>query len=130
MHPVIRFRTPLFDVSVEEPNPINPIRGSSLLEWLRARRPDDMEMSETAAEDWGWYCDVSWRGATYLLGTSAEESPDGNHEWALQLEKHRSLLDKLLGRNELAANDPCLAYLRQVLGQELAFKDVVVELGP
>src|SRR5258708_14301116 len=124
MHPVIRFKTTLFDLAAEKPNPINPIRGSSILEWLRARRPEGMEMSESGAEDWGWYCDVTWRGATYLLGSSAEESSDGNHEWSLQLEKSRSLVDKLLGRNQLGADDACLAYLRDVLGKDPAITDV------
>jgi hypothetical protein len=130
MHPVIRFKTTLFDLAAEKPNPINPIRGSSILEWLRARPPEDMEMSDSAAEDWGWYCDVTWPGATYLLGASAEEAGDGNHEWALQLEKSRSLVDKLLGRNKLAEDDFCLATLREVLSQEPAFTEVTVELGP
>lgn len=130
MHPVLRFKTTLFDLAAEKPNPINPIRGSSILEWLRARRPNGMEMSEPAAEDWGWYCDVTWRGATYLLGSSAEESSDGNHEWTLQLDKSRSLVDKLLGRNKLAADDSCLVTLRETLSGEAAFTDVTIELGP
>jgi hypothetical protein len=39
MHPAIHFKSRLFDVAREPENPINPIRGTSPLEWLRAHVP-------------------------------------------------------------------------------------------
>ena len=61
MHPVIHFQSRLFDVAREPENPINPIRGTSLLEWLRAHVPAHLAMSAPEAEDWGWYSHVDWR---------------------------------------------------------------------
>ena len=52
MHPVIHFQSRLFDVAREPENPINPIRGTSLLEWLRAHVPAHLAMSAPEAEDW------------------------------------------------------------------------------
>lgn len=129
MHPVIRFRSRLFDLSKEPPNPINPIPGASLLEWLRARVPASLSMSEPAAEDWGWYSDVQLEGRSYLIGSSADESEDGNHEWALQIEKTRSLREKMLGQAKMSGDDACLALIQHLLQQEQAFTDVSVELG-
>jgi hypothetical protein len=61
MHPAIHFQSRLFDVAREPENPINPIRGTSLREWLRAHVPAHLAMSAPEAEDWGWYSHVDWR---------------------------------------------------------------------
>lgn len=130
MHPVIRFQSKLFDVSREPENPINPIRGSSLLEWIRARAPAHLAMSAPEAEDWGWYAEIDWQGRAYLVGANAHESPDGNHEWVLQIEKSRTVKERLLGRGRLSAGDPCFTFLHDLIVREPAFRDVTVEDGP
>lgn len=130
MHPVIRFNSKMFDVSIEPENPINPIRGSSLLAWLRERMPQGSAMSEPAAEDWGWYSHLDWHGRTYLIGSSANEEPDGDHEWVLQIEKSRSLRERLLGRAKMTDSDPCFQYLRDLMAKEPSFANLMVELGP
>lgn len=129
MYPVIRFETKLFDVSLETPNPVNPIRGSSLLTWLKARLPAGATMAEPDAEDWGWYADLRLDGQTYMIGSCLAEDEDSEPEWILQIEKHRSLSDKLLGKNKLRVDDPCLLLLRGLVEAEPAFAKVSVELG-
>ena len=126
LHPVIHFQSRLFDVSAEPENPINPIRGASLLDWLRTRVPG---LSEPDAEDWGWYSHLVWQGRTYLVGASAEESDDGNHAWALQIDKHRTFKERLFGQGKMTADDPCLALLHGLIAREPAFTDVSVEHG-
>ena len=130
MHPVIRFRSRLFDVSREVENPINPIRGASLLDWLRARAPDNLAMSPPEAEDWGWYSHVDWQGRSYMLGSSANESLDGDHEWVLQFEKSRSFKERLLGQAKMSADDSCFSFFHSLVTQEPAFTGVSVEHGP
>jgi hypothetical protein len=127
MDPVIRFRSRLFDVSTEPENPINPIRGASLLDWLRTRMPAEVTMTDTEAEDWGWYVDLDWHGRRYMLGASAESGEDGMQDWALQIEKLRSFKEKLMGQAKMTAEDPVLAHLRSVIGAEAGFVDVVIE---
>lgn len=130
MHPVIHFKSNRFDISSEPENPINPIRGVSLLKWLFERVPKDLGMSEPDAEDWGWYSYVTWQGRRYLVGACAHESPDGNHEWVLQLDKTRSVVERLLGRARLTTDDHVLTLIMGLISSEPTFTEVSVESGP
>ena len=120
---VIRFMTEKFDVSKERPNPINPIPGESLLVWLRERAQSRVRLTEPDAEDWGWYSYADWNGRQYLIGASASDD-EGDREWILQVDKRRSMKEKLLGREAMAADDECAAYFQGLLEAEPAFKSV------
>ena len=130
MHPVIHFKSSRFDVSSEPENPINPIRGVSLLQWLLERLPKDLGMSEPDAEDWGWYSYVTWQGRQYLVGACVHESPDGNHEWVLQIDKNRGFIERLMGRARLTADDYVFSLIMGLISNEPAFTEVSVESGP
>jgi hypothetical protein len=123
---VIRFTTDRFDVSRERPNPINPIPGESLLAWLRERARPRVELTEPDAEDWGWYSFVDWDGRQYLLGASASDD-DGEREWVLQIDKQRSMKEKLLRRATMTADDACAAFFQDLLQREPAFRSVTVD---
>ena len=123
---VIRFTTDHFDVSRERPNPINPIPGESLLVWLRERARPRVELTEPDAEDWGWDSFVDWDGRQYLLGASASDD-DGEREWVLQIEKQRSMKEKLFGRAAMTADDACAAFFQDLLQREAAFRAVTVD---
>lgn len=123
---VIRFMTDKFDVSKEPTNPINPIPGQSLLVWLRAQSQGRTQLTEPDAEDWGWYSFADWNGRQYLIGSSASDD-DGEREWILQIDKQRSMKEKLLGREAMAADDECAAYFQALLAAEPAFKSVSVD---
>ncbi len=70
---LVSFRTAKFDVRAEDPNPINPIFGQSVLRWLRAELAKaHYTVTEPSTEDWGWYVDVEAEGAHYLVGASAD----------------------------------------------------------
>ena len=127
---VIRFNTAAFDVSKERPNPINPIPGESLLLWLRERARPDVEISEPAPEDWGWYSDLEWKGRNYMLGSSASEDENGQREWILQIEKHRSMTEKLIGRAKMSEDDACASYFQRLLESEATFEGVSVDPEP
>lgn len=127
MHPVIHFQSSLFDTSLEPENPINPIKGWSLLEWFRAHTPTELAMSAPDSEDWGWYSHVDWHGRTYMVGACAHEGPDGNHEWIVQIDKLRSLKEKLFGQAKMKPDDPCFLYFKELIAQEPAFTDVSTE---
>ena len=127
MHPVIHFQSRAFDIAAEPENPINPIPGSSLLDWLRSQIPS---MSEPAPEDWGWYSDLTHNGKNYLVGSCAHESSDGNHEWVLQIDKSRSLKEKMFGQAKMSTDDPLFSLVYGLIQQEPGFTDVTVESGP
>jgi len=120
---VIRFMTDKFDISKERPNPINPIPGESLLIWLREQAQSRVPMTDPDAEDWGWYSYADWNGRQYLIGASASED-EGELEWILQIDKQRSMKEKLLGREAMAADDECAAYFQALIDAEPAFKSV------
>lgn len=130
MQPTIHFHSRLFDVSGEPENPINPIRGMSVLAWLRTRVPTGVAMSAPEAEDWGWYCDLDWHGRHYLVGANANESDDGNHEWVVQIVKSRSFKERLLGQAKMSTDDPCLVCLHGLMARETQFTGVTIERGP
>jgi hypothetical protein len=127
MHFIIRFESTKFDLSREKENPINPIHGTSLLLWLRDKLAGQLQIPEPEAEDWGWYCYIIWSGRRYMLGSSAGQSADGNHEWILQVAKHRSFIETVLGKEKMQINDPCLQYFHGVIRNEPAFSNVSVE---
>jgi hypothetical protein len=60
-----------------------------------------------------------YQGATYLMcvaGNSDEEPgrPDYG-EWHVMLERHRTLMQKLLGKDKISASDPIVGKVREVL---------------
>lgn len=130
---VISFRTSRFDANKERPNPFNPIAGESVLVWIRDNvLTEEGESTEPDAEDWGWYMDVTLADSAYLVGASGQfELKDASAvsplEWLVQVEKARSFLDKLLGRNKMQADDPLVSKLVDALRSDAAFSDIAVE---
>ncbi|MFZ6722751.1 hypothetical protein [Undibacterium sp. Ji49W] len=121
----IRFNTNKFDVTLERPNPIHPIHGESLLVWLREQTLPDIQVSEPNVEDWGWYSYVDWKGRVYLLGSACtSEDEKGEREWVLLFEKQRSLTEKLLSREKMTKDDPCMHFFKQLLEREPEFSNL------
>ena len=118
---IIRFKTELFDISKEPENPINPIAGQSILSWLQKKLPA-LQMSDADAEDWSWYSNATFDMQNYLIGSAVEDGL-----WQLQIVKHRSLVNKLLGQNKQTDDDPCVRAVKQALEQEAAFTDLAIE---
>lgn len=127
MTAVFCFNTSKFDVAREPKNPINPIPGASLLEWLQKQVNGAVEVSTPEPEDWGWYSYVQWEGRNYLLGASASEAEGGDHEWVFQVVKQRSIWEKLLGRAAMSRDDECAKYFRGLLEREASFKGLTSE---
>ena len=125
---LVQFDSTKFDLAHESPNPINPIPGESVLRWLRDALGDGFTVSAPAAEDWGWYCDVTHAGAVYLLGASAEPNDDGSAHVMLQVHRHRSLKDRLTGANALQPDDPLTARIAALLRADPAVRNLEIEI--
>ena len=126
---VIAFRSARFDIAGERPNPINPIGGESVLRWLREKLSESRyETTEPDAEDWGWYSDVKADGAAYLVGASgeADDQAPGHVDWTIQIDRHRSLKDKLTGANKLAADDRLSAAIERLVRQDAGAGEIEV----
>jgi hypothetical protein len=131
MAQVISFTTGKFDISTEPPNPINPIFGASVLDWIGQRLADSpYSASQPAAEDWGWYISVEGSGAVYLVGASGQpEREPPEMDWMVQVDRQRSFKERLTGRNRMTADDPLAALLETIIRAESAFTNVSVERG-
>jgi hypothetical protein len=129
---VITFRSARFDVSGEPPNPINPIPGESVLRWLLEKLPaSGYGLTKPKPEDWGWYVDVRGNGASYLVGASGDAGDGrGDVDWTVQIHRHRSLKDKLTGRNQLRLDDPLSATIERVLREDAAVTALEIDRAP
>ncbi len=127
---LISLRTAKLDPSKEPPNTINPIAGQSILVWLRDHVLASAHQStEPDMEDWGWYIDVEVEDTWYMVGGIGYENEDDDsdeHEWLIQVHKHRSLMDKLRGRNKLEADDPLLVTIVGALRADPGFTEVEI----
>jgi len=127
MHHSISFVTEKFDVTKEDENSINPIYGQSLLLWLKEQVAETVQLEKPDTEDWGWYTTIDWKGRPYILGASAMESDQNGYEWIFQVEKNRTIKEKLFGREKMGKDDECLLFFKSVLNAEPEFKGVAVE---
>ena len=62
-----------------------------------------------------------------MLGSSASAEGSGCHEWVLQVVKSRSMIEKLLGRERMAADDPCASFFQGLLKTEPSFIGVTTD---
>lgn len=131
MNQTIHFKTSLFDVSTEKENPINPIYGISLLDWLRSELEEKIDITEPDAEDWGWYSTLDFEGNHYLIGACAffepGDDPAAELEWVFQVDKYRSFTDKMLGRNKMNTADNCFVFFKRFFEKHPAFNDIVID---
>jgi hypothetical protein len=132
---LIEFRSALFDVSSEPENPVNPIFGHSVLKWLGTRlAAEGIDAPEPDYEDWGWYVDLPAFGSTYLVGASSEEESEGAGgsalDWIVQVEKHRTFLDKLRGKNRMEADDPLCRRIEAIIRSEPSAQGVSTSFSP
>ena len=65
-----------------------------------------------------------------MLGSSASEDDSGNREWILQIEKHRSVTEKLLGPAKMSKDDECAKYFQRLLESEATFRGVSFDPEP
>jgi hypothetical protein len=126
---LVTFRSSKFDTSTETPNPINPIAGESVLLWLREQlRSSPYQAAAPAAEDWGWYMDVSGEGASYLVGASAAaDEPSASVDWTIQIQRHRSVIDKVTGANRMTDDDPLSVLVEGIIRADPGSGDVEAE---
>lgn len=131
MHYSISFKTSKFNVSTEKENPINPICGVSLLDWLREILKNQVNISKPEPEDWGWYSYLKYKDRIYLIGASVDcnkyQSNKSELEWIFQIDKQRSFIEKLLGKAKMNKNDPCLLFFKSFFESNPEFKDIYIE---
>ena len=130
MNQSIYFKSALFDPATEQQNPINPIRGASLINWLSRELHGTYEIDEAMPEDWGWYSYIEFAGRTYLIGAIAffeeGDDPGAEIEWAFQVDKIRTFREQLLGREKMREDDACFQFFKALFEASPHFQDVQV----
>jgi hypothetical protein len=98
------------------------------VEQLRVR---GLTVTEPDQEDWGWYFDAQFEGASYFVGVGGygdEVTSDPNRgQWRLMVEKHRTLWQKLSGANQLENHDAFVAVLKDILNSDPNLQFVGIE---
>ena len=117
------FETDRFNLSQPKEYFINDCcYGDDLAAWLRGKLAEmSIEATQPGQEDWGWYLDVRHNGNSYFVGIggNAQDETSGNRgEWRLMVEKHRSLMERLLGKNRLAGNEDIIKILQRIIEDE------------
>jgi len=116
MHYVISFESEKFDLDNEEENSINPIKGKSVGEWMKnLLKQDGVQVTKVYAEDWGWYIYATYQENKYLVGFIGipSESTDMAAEIIVQVNKNRSFIESILGKNKLTENDIFLGIIQR-----------------
>lgn len=128
----ITFRTDKFNLSVVGSDFINDCCfGEDLSRWLASELPSAGIVADVICmEDFGWANLAECQGAPYLMcvaGNSDEDPANPNcGEWHVMLERERTLVQKLLGRNRISRSDPIVGKVARLL-RDAGFAEVAVE---
>ncbi|WP_202840746.1 hypothetical protein [Luteimonas saliphila] len=128
----ITFKTDKFNLSVVGSDFINDCCfGEDLSNWLASELPSTGVTADIICmEDFGWANLAEYQGASYLMcvaGNSDEDPANPNYgEWHVMLERGRTFMQKLLGKNKIASSDPIVGRVAQVL-RDAGFANVAVE---
>ncbi len=132
---VFRFESLQFDPASEPKNEFNPIFGYSVAEHLRMefKNRGYNVTDDVDNEDWGWYFDIKFDDRNYMIGTCSYVDADeetGNPlldgepiEHLVQFDKHRSIKEKILGKNKLSEDDQLVLMTEQII------KDTVSDIN-
>ena len=123
---LISFTTTKFNVLKEEENPFNQLYGKTLLLWIKEEVADRLKMQEPEPEDWGWGADIDCAGQTYLLGASANWNDENSY--VFQINKPRSLIEKLLGGSDVTDTDECALFFKNLFETEPAFENIKIDI--
>ncbi|AYN96968.1 hypothetical protein EAW52_25075 [Pseudomonas sp. LTJR-52] len=114
-------KTDRFNLSVVEPDFINDCCfGEDFSKWLvSALFEAGVSTDIICMEDFGWANQTEYQGTSYLVcvaGNSKGDLSRPNYgEWHVMLERHRTFMQKLLGKNKISANDPFVGKVVQAL---------------
>jgi hypothetical protein len=114
-------QTDRFNLSVIGPDFFNDCCfGEDFSNWLvSALSSEGIEADILCMEDFGWANVANVEGVSYLIciaGTAAGDPRRPNFgEWHVMLERRRTLLHRILGRNNISAVDPLVVMVKNVL---------------
>ena len=128
----VTFTTRRFNQIEVKPHFINDCCfGEGFSKWLVSElSAAGVDADVICMEDFGWANQAEYEGTSYLMcvaGNSDEDPSRPNFgEWHVMLERSRTFMQKLLGKNKASATDPIVDRVTHVL-RGAGFADVTVE---
>lgn len=125
-------KTERFNLSAVGPDFINDCCfGEDFSRWIASALAEaGVDAGVICMEDFGWANQAEHQGVSYLMCVAGNSDGDPGRpdygEWHVMLERHRSLMDKLLGKNKTSASDPIVGIVAQVL-RAAGFEEVTVQ---
>lgn len=125
-------KTDRFNLSVVGDDFINDCCfGEDFSGWLvSALSAQGVEADVICMEDFGWANIANHQGNSYLMCvvgvTDGDSSRPDFGEWRVILERRRTFLQKILGKNEISISDPLVTKVKSVLASA-GFSDVAIQ---
>ena len=106
--------------------------GEDFSRWLvAALGSQGVEADVVCMEDFGWANTAMVAGASYLMCVGGVVDGDSSHpnrgQWRVMLERDRTLMDRLLGKNKISAADPLVQKIAHIL-TAAEFDQIEIEL--
>ena len=129
----ITFKTGRFNLSKVGENFINPCCfGEDVAAWLRRKLTErNIRTREPHQEDWGWELPAQSGDQSYYLcmAGNADDpatNPDDG-EWGIIVEKTRTMWQRLTGSAKIAADDPMLLMIEEILSAQPGISEIRLE---
>lgn len=125
-------KTDRFNLSVVGSDFVNDCCfGEDFSDWLvSALLKEGVQADVLCMEDFGWANVATFEGASYLVcvaGATEGHSDRPNFgEWRVMLERRCTLIQKILGKNEISVSDPLVGKVKHVL-EAAGFTDVAIQ---
>lgn len=126
-------KTDRFNLSIVGEDFINDCCfGEDFSLWLVASLTEaGVDADVICMEDFGWANQASYEGASYLMCVAGypDEQPRSPNDgvWRIMLERNRTLLDMVLGKNKTTVSEPIVKKITEVL-RAAGFEDVAVDV--
>lgn len=129
----ILFDTNRFNLSEIKPHFINDCCfGEDCATWLGKKLQNNgLTTTEIFQEDWGWAFYIEYKEQKYFIGINGnidEKNAETNQgQWRIMIDKNRSFMEKILGKNNLDVTDEVITATYDVLIKESDFKNITIE---
>lgn len=126
----ILFETNRFNLSKVKSHFINDCCfGEDLAHWLSQKlKLKNINATDIFQEDWGWGFYVVIENQTYFIGiggvSDGADNDSNQGEWRVMIEKKRSFVEKILGKNKLTDNENIVTLIKNILNGENDFKNI------
>jgi hypothetical protein len=125
-------KTDRFNLSIVGDDFINDCCfGEDFSNWLvSALSAMGVEADVLCMEDFGWANIADYGDASYLMCVGGNSDMDPGRpnygEWRVMLERRRTFVQRIMGKNKMTSSDPLFRKIVQILTDE-SFSDVAIE---